>query len=413
MTHAGIKWRRGIDAPSPASSNITCEAEYSHAKWISRTKRVQPCQRVAFYQVLDKFSPSVLFRIPVLDTMATMAILGTRPAVGSRTRPSMPRKARRGVVKAKADILEQVQDQLNQLDLNDSATLATAVLALGVPTVTAGITFYALSEAEGKRVRKANPAQAYNLVAERGEAPLIDARDRATARQEGNPDVGRSRVPVPLEPEGTFPNRAGRRAANSAKVVVMGKNNTEARTAASLLSSEMGLECLFVSSDEWKASGQPWREPGEGLAGALTKAAQNPNTVQGALTAGAVIGAGAFLTSEADAILELVGTAGAANLLIRRFLFYEDRKRTIEELRKFFDERIAPNELISDLKLVYQSATGETESGREALSTSSPSSEPSSSPSSPSEDDPVAMQAKEAQDWINNWKRNIAGKASS
>jgi hypothetical protein len=112
---------------------------------------------------------------------------------------------------------------------------------------------------------------------------------------------------------------------------------------------------VYVSGN-WKDAGLPWKEPRQGL---RLPSIGNEESVTGALYATGAIGASVLFTAELDAILELVGIFGASSVLVKRFLFYEDRQRTLDELQRFFDERVAPQELIADLSSAYRAIFGD------------------------------------------------------
>lgn len=64
----------------------------------------------------------------------------------------------------------------------------------------------------------------------------------------------------------------------------------------------------------------------------------------------AAAGVGFVVLSEAETTLQLLGTVAALQLFAKKFLFAEDRKKTIQELKTFLDTKIAPKDLVDDVK---------------------------------------------------------------
>lgn len=77
---------------------------------------------------------------------------------------------------------------------------------------------------------------------------------------------------------------------------------------------------------------------------------ESPTLINTGLAASALAAAGVVLFNEFDVILEAVGVLGGANVLIKRFLFAEDREKTVKYIRSLVNEKIAAGEAGDDLK---------------------------------------------------------------
>ena len=122
--------------------------------------------------------------------------------------------------------------------------------------------------------------------------------------------------------------------------------------------------CLSGGAAALEASGFAWRKKPEGISLSFPKVdlkgfdldkiaesyKQRPTLFNTGLALSALAAAGVVLFQEFDIILETVGVFGGVNVFFKRFFFAEDRKKTIQEVRSLFNEKIAANEAGDDLK---------------------------------------------------------------
>jgi chitinase domain-containing protein 1 len=64
----------------------------------------------------------------------------------------------------------------------------------------------------------------------------------------------------------------------------------------------------------------------------------------------AAAGVGLVVFSEAETALQLLGSAALVQLFVKKFLFADDRQKTLKEIQTFFDTKIAPKEIVDELK---------------------------------------------------------------
>ena len=282
----------------------------------------------------------------------------TRGARGGLTRTHASLAAEY-LTAAKDAVTSGIGQYLSGVDFNDTGTLAAAGALAAVPALSAAV-FFAFSDFGGSsNPRKSSPSKVYfNLGSE---AVLLDTRDKQSISSYGKPDLsgtGCKYINLPYQPSSDdFLSKAASKCANAESVAVLGETPGFAASAAKELVRFGSVEVpvVYVSGD-WKGAGLPWKEPRQGL---RLPSIGNGESVTGALYATGAIGASVLFTAELDAILELVGIFGASSVLVKRFLFYEDRQRTLDELQRFFDERVAPQELIADLSSAYRAIFGD------------------------------------------------------
>lgn len=89
-----------------------------------------------------------------------------------------------------------------------------------------------------------------------------------------------------------------------------------------------------------------------------------------ALGAAAAVGASALVFTEFETLLELVGSVAAIQIFINKFLFADDREKTVKTVQKWLDTKVMPNELAADVKNIISSTvedTGLVESGEKKV----------------------------------------------
>ncbi|EFJ07356.1 hypothetical protein SELMODRAFT_448468 [Selaginella moellendorffii] len=104
----------------------------------------------------------------------------------------------------------------------------------------------------------------------------------------------------------------------------------------------------------WQQSELPWLLPRKGLSlnlDALKEAIQfESDLVPATLGVAAAAGVGLVVFSEAETALQLVGTVALLQLFAKKFLFAEDRKKTLQQIKTFLDTKVAPKELVEEIQ---------------------------------------------------------------
>ncbi|KAG4115584.1 hypothetical protein ERO13_D12G114700v2 [Gossypium hirsutum] len=108
----------------------------------------------------------------------------------------------------------------------------------------------------------------------------------------------------------------------------------------------------------WMNSGLPWIPLKKGLdlsnltetlSGAFGDESDGLSVTLGIAAA---TGLGLLAFSEIETILQVLGSAAIIQLLSKKLLFAEDRKKTLQQVDEFLSTKVAPNELADDIKQI-------------------------------------------------------------
>eukprot|EP00250_Pteridium_aquilinum_P031610 c43926_g1_i1 orf=315-1643(-) len=108
----------------------------------------------------------------------------------------------------------------------------------------------------------------------------------------------------------------------------------------------------------WRTSELPWLLPRKGFSLDISSLKEvidstfsdNPNLVPATLGVAAAAGVSLVVFSEAETALQLLGSAALVQIFVKKFLFAKDRQKTLQELQTFLDTKIAPKELVDEIK---------------------------------------------------------------
>lgn len=108
----------------------------------------------------------------------------------------------------------------------------------------------------------------------------------------------------------------------------------------------------------WLNSGLPWVEPKKTLSLDLSSLTDSISGVFGessdgvsvAIGVAAAAGLSVLAFSEIETILQLLGSAALVQLAGKKLLFAEDRKQTLKQVDEFLNTKVAPKELVDELK---------------------------------------------------------------
>ncbi|KAF3550741.1 hypothetical protein DY000_02003409 [Brassica cretica] len=108
----------------------------------------------------------------------------------------------------------------------------------------------------------------------------------------------------------------------------------------------------------WVNSGLPWIEPKKNLSLDLSSLTDSISGVFGessdgvsvAIGVAAAAGLSVLAFTEIETILQLLGSAALVQLAGNKLLFAEDRKQTLKQVDEFLNTKVAPKELVDELK---------------------------------------------------------------
>ncbi|PKA55701.1 Rhodanese-like domain-containing protein 4, chloroplastic [Apostasia shenzhenica] len=132
------------------------------------------------------------------------------------------------------------------------------------------------------------------------------------------------------------------------------------------LATTNGFKAAFAIKDGaegargWKNSGLPWLPPKKTLSldfGELrdslsSSLGDTSVSVPVAIGVAAATGLGLFAFTEVETLLQLLGSAAIFQLITKKLLFAEDRKVTLQQVDEFLNTKVAPKELVDEIKTI-------------------------------------------------------------
>lgn len=213
---------------------------------------------------------------------------------------------------------------------------------------------------------------AYAKLADDAGAQLLDIRAPAELREVGSPDIrGLKKKPVTVVYKGE--DKPGFLKKLSLKfkepenttLFILDKFDGNSELVAELV-TENGFKAAYAIKDGaegprgWLNSSLPWIVPKKTLSLDLSNLSDALDGVLGegsdAVTVGvaaaAAAGLGVLAFSEVETILQLLGSAALVQLVGKKLLFAEDRKKTLQQVDEFLTTKVAPKELVDEIKQI-------------------------------------------------------------
>lgn len=270
----------------------------------------------------------------------------------------------------------------------------------------------------GSGVKPTTPEKALDALEKDQRVILIDIRSRDEVKAQGSPDlrtVKRSAVSVPLTSlvkgeyvvDEKFAEKVAkiRGLSEESLVILLDSDGSESKEAAKVIEGVEKIYFVQGGAKAWAAYGA-WKAPGKGLSlslpdlkgvgSKLNSLAEDykeaPSLSKAGIALGALAGAGLFVLNEAEVILEVAGLFAAGNFFLK-LLFAESRDKTLKEVKEIVDEKVAIREVGSDLSKIAKAVVEDSDT--EEISVEE---------SAPTETQAAADSAKEAKEWIENWK---------
>lgn len=200
-------------------------------------------------------------------------------------------------------------------------------------------------------------------------AQLLDIRAPEDIKSEGTPNLKSLRkkaVQVPYTAaDDSFLDKvfAKYRDAENTTVYILDQLDGNSLAVAKILANN-GFEKAYSikggveGPKGWLSSELPWQLPRKGfsldLSGLkdLLSGNADPSLVPTTLGAAAAAGIGVAVFTEAETVLQLLGSAAFVQIFFKKFMFAEDREKTVKEIQTFLDTKIAPKEFVDEIKEV-------------------------------------------------------------
>uniref|UniRef100_A0A0D9VEF4 Protein THYLAKOID RHODANESE-LIKE, chloroplastic n=1 Tax=Leersia perrieri TaxID=77586 RepID=A0A0D9VEF4_9ORYZ len=235
---------------------------------------------------------------------------------------------------------------------------AASVAAVALPVILAR----ALGGGGGsKPYGVVSAAAAYRTLVEEPGAQLVDIRAPGEARETGSPDLREARkkaaaVPYDGEDKNGFLKRISLRFKDpeNTTLVILDKFDGNSELVAELLTANGYKAALAVKDGAegrrgWQKSDLPWAAPSKGfsLSGLI---GDGTDGLPVTLGLAAATGLGILAYTEIETVLQFLGSAAIVQLIASKLIYAEDRKKTLKQIDDFFNKKVAPKELVDEIK---------------------------------------------------------------
>ncbi|PIA34571.1 hypothetical protein AQUCO_03700097v1 [Aquilegia coerulea] len=213
---------------------------------------------------------------------------------------------------------------------------------------------------------------AYGKLGEVADAQLLDIRTPLEIKEAGSPDIrGLKKKAVPIVYKGEDKPGFLKKLALKFKepenttLFILDKFDGNSELVAELVTAN-GFKAAYAIKDGaegtrgWMNSGLPWIQPKKTLSIDFGNFADSLSDALGegagafpvAFGLAAATGLSLLTFAEIETILQLVGSAALIQLVSKKLLYAEDRKETLQQVDEFLNTKIAPKELVDEIKQI-------------------------------------------------------------
>jgi rhodanese-related sulfurtransferase len=208
---------------------------------------------------------------------------------------------------------------------------------------------------------------AYQTLLEEPGAQLVDIRPIKDAREAGSPDIREAKkkavaVPYDGEDKNGFLKKLELRFKDpeNTTLIILDKFDGNSELVAELVTAN-GYKAAFAVKDGadgprgWQSSNLPWTAPKKGFSldfGELFGDGSEGLPVTIGLAA--ATGFGILAYTEIETVLQFLGSAAIVQLVVNKLLYAEDRQKTLQQIDDFFNKKVAPKELVDEIKEIGQ-----------------------------------------------------------
>lgn len=211
---------------------------------------------------------------------------------------------------------------------------------------------------------------AYEKLGDDENAELLDIRAASEIRAGGSPDIrGFKKKPVRVSYNGDDKPGFLKKLALKFKepenttLFILDKFDGSSELVAELVTVN-GFKAAYAIKDGaegprgWTNSGLPWILPQKSFAldfSGVTDAfegffGEGSEAISVIFGIAAATGLGLLAFTEVETILEVLGSAALVQLVTKKLLYAEDRKRTLKEVEEFLTGKIGPKDILNDIK---------------------------------------------------------------
>ncbi|KAE8664911.1 Thylakoid rhodanese-like, putative isoform 3 [Hibiscus syriacus] len=211
---------------------------------------------------------------------------------------------------------------------------------------------------------------AYAKLGDDATVQLLDIRPLKEFKEIGSPDIrGLGKKPVSIAYNGEDKPGFLKKLSSKFKepenttLFIIDKFDGNSELVAELVTAN-GFKAAYAVKDGadgprgWVNSGLPWITPKKGLdLGNLTEAfteafGEGSDGISVSVGIAAAAGLGFLAFSELDTILQLLGSVAIVQFVSKKLLYAENRKQTLQQVDEFLNTKLAPKELVDDVKQI-------------------------------------------------------------
>ncbi|KQJ94281.1 protein THYLAKOID RHODANESE-LIKE, chloroplastic [Brachypodium distachyon] len=241
--------------------------------------------------------------------------------------------------------------------------VAAGFAVVAVPLVLAQVLGGGSSKPYGTVSGKA----AYQRLLEEPDAQLVDIRPLKDAREVGSPDIREAKkkavaVPYDGEDKNGFLKKLQLRLKDpeNTTLIILDKFDGNSELVAELVTAN-GYKAAFAVKDGaegprgWQSSNLPWTAPRKGFSFDLGDLfGDGSEGLPVTIAFAALTGLGIVAYTEIETVLQFLGSAAVIQLVTSKLLYAQDRKKTLQQIDDFFNKKIAPKELVDEIKEIGQ-----------------------------------------------------------
>ncbi|XP_015888760.1 rhodanese-like domain-containing protein 4, chloroplastic [Ziziphus jujuba] len=310
-----------------------------------------------------------------------------------------------------------VVDGVISFATENPAVVAGGAAILAVPL----ILFQLLNKPKSWGVESAKSA--YAKLGDDPNTQLLDIRAPGESRKVGSPDIrGLGKKPVSIFYKGEDKQGFLKRLSLKFKepenttLFILDKFDGNSELVAELVTVN-GFKAAYAIKDGaegprgWVNSSLPWISPLKAsldlsnLTDAISDAIGEGSSGLTVTLGLAATGLGFLAFSEIETILQVLGSAAIIQLVSKKLLFAEDRKETIKQVDEFLNTKIAPKELVDEIKQIGVALLPSSGTSKALPAPTDASPKPTTTDNTPQKAEAIAEPKVEAAAEINSVPR--------